>query len=341
MKKIITLLLLVLVLNSCASNKASKLNSDAIKSKYAATIVKSDLETRLYILASDVLEGRQTGEKGQKLAASYIADFYDHLELSSPEGVENYLQEILKEFFRGKSNASSENVMAYIAGSEFPEEVIIISAHYDHLGKKGDLIYYGADDNASGTSAVLEIAQAFNEARKSGYGPRRSILFLNLTGEEDGLFGSKYYVSHPVFPLTETVVDLNIDMIGRVDEIHKEQPDYIYLIGADKLSKELHKLSESVNKDYFGLDLDYTFNDENDPNRFYERSDHYNFAKNNIPIIFYFNGAHEDYHKATDTPDKIDYDLLAKRTKFIFYTAWELANRKERIKVDEKKNMTN
>jgi Zn-dependent M28 family amino/carboxypeptidase len=337
MKKIITLLLVGFVLSSCGSSKSSRLNDDEIKSKYAATIIRSDLETRLYILASAVLEGRQTGEKGQKLAANYIADFYDHLQLSSPEGYENYMQEIPKEYFRGKSKASSENVMAFIAGSEFPEEVIIISAHYDHLGKKGDLIYYGADDNASGTSAVLEIAQAFQEAKKSGYGPKRSILFLNLTGEEDGLFGSKYYVSHPVYPLEETVVDLNIDMIGRVDEKHKDQPDYLYLIGSDKLSKELHKLSEAINKDYFGLELDYTYNDEKDPNRFYERSDHYNFAKNNIPIIFYFNGAHEDYHKATDTPDKINYDLLAKRTKLIFYTAWEIANREFRITVDKKK----
>lgn len=336
MKKIIILLLVGLVLSSCASSKAGKLNSDEVKSKFAATILKSDLETRLYILASDVLEGRQTGEKGQKLAGNYIADFYSHLELSSPAGVDNYLQEIPKEFFKGRSKASSENVMAFITGSEFPDEVIVISAHYDHLGKKGDQIYYGADDNASGTSAVMEIAQAFKEAEKSGYGPRRSILFLNLTGEEDGLYGSKYYVAHPVFPLTETVVDLNIDMIGRVDEKHKDQEDYLYLIGADKLSKELHKLSEAVNKDYFGLELDYLYNDENDPNRFYERSDHYNFAKNNIPIIFYFNGVHEDYHRPSDTPDKIDYDLLAKRTRFIFYTAWELANREERIKVDKK-----
>lgn len=336
MKKIILLLLVGLVLSSCATSKASKLNSDEVKSKFSATILKSDLETRLYILASDVLEGRQTGEKGQKLAGNYIADFYNHLELSSPVGVENYLQEIPKEFFRGRSKASSENIMAFITGSEFPEEVVVISAHYDHLGKKGDQIYYGADDNASGTSAVLEIAQAFKEAEKSGYGPRRSILFLNLTGEEDGLYGSKYYIAHPVFPLTETVVDLNIDMIGRVDEKHKDQKDYLYLIGSDKLSKELHKLSETVNNDYFGLELDYMYNDENDPNRFYERSDHYNFAKNNIPIIFYFNGVHEDYHRPSDTPDKIDYDLLAKRTRFIFYTAWELANREERIKVDKK-----
>jgi Zn-dependent M28 family amino/carboxypeptidase len=90
-----------------------------------------------------------------------------------------------------------------------------------------------------------------------------------------------------------------------------------------------------VNEKYTGIELDYTFNDENDPNRFYYRSDHYNFANKNIPIIFYFNGTHEDYHKATDTVDKIQFDLLENRTKLVFYTAWELANRKERVVVDK------
>ena len=108
----------------------------------------------------------------------------------------------------------------------------------------------------------------------------------------------------------------------------------MYLIGSDKLSKELHHISEAVNKKYFNLDFDYTYNDENDPNRFYYRSDHYNFAKNNIPVIFYFNGTHADYHKPTDTPDKINYEFLKTRTRLIFHTAWELANLDERVKVD-------
>jgi Zn-dependent M28 family amino/carboxypeptidase len=130
------------------------------------------------------------------------------------------------------------------------------------------------------------------------------------------------------------MTDLNIDMIGRLDpkRIDKD-PNYIYLIGSDRISQELHEISEKINEKYTQIKLDYTFNDENDPNRFYERSDHYNFAKKNIPVIFYFNGTHKDYHQPTDTPDKINYEMLEKRTHLIFYTAWELANREERIKL--------
>jgi len=335
MNKIFTIIFLFFLLISCSVSKGAKLNEDAVKIKFASRIIKSELDTKLYILASDVFEGRRTGEKGQKLAASYIADFYNHIGIDPPIGYDNYFQEIPQEFFKGHSKSSSENIVAYIPGSEFREEIVVISSHYDHLGKKGDVIYYGADDDASGTTAVMVIAEAFQRARKAGYGPRRSILFLNFTGEEQGLFGSKYYASHPIFPLSNTVVNLNIDMIGRVDEKNKDHPEYIYLIGADKLSKQLHKLSESTNKKYTKLTLDYTFNDDKDPNRYYYRSDHYNFAKNNIPVIFYFNGVHKDYHKFTDTADKINYDLLAKRTRLIFYTAWEIANRDERLVLDK------
>ncbi|MCF6222308.1 MAG: M28 family metallopeptidase [Flavobacteriaceae bacterium] len=335
MKNIIILAISVLLI-SCGSNKQLSLNDDSVKNKYAAEIKAKDIKEHLYILASDILEGRRTGEKGQKMAANYITAFYKNLGLKAPEGHDNYLQEIPKAFFNGKSNADSENVVAYISGSEKPDEIIVISAHYDHLGMDGEEVFNGADDDASGTSAVLEIAQAFQKAKKDGYGPKRSILFLNLTGEEEGLYGSKYYTSHPLFPLENTVVNLNIDMVGRVDKKHEDKPNYIYLIGADKLSSELHKLSEQTNKKYSQLKLDYTFNDENDPNRFYYRSDHYNFAKNNIPVIFYFNGVHEDYHKTTDTADKINYEILAKRAQLVFYTAWEIANRENRLVVDKK-----
>ena len=173
-------------------------------------------------------------------------------------------------------------------------------------------------------------------AKKQGNGPKRSILFLHLTGEEIGLYGSKYYVENPVFSLDSTVVDLNIDMVGRVDKAHLDKKDYIYLIGSNRLSQDLHKLSEKANKSYTNLNLDYTYNASDDPYKYYERSDHYNFAKNDIPVIFYFNGAHEDYHKITDTADKIDFDLLALRTKLVFYTAWEIANREDRLVLDEK-----
>ncbi len=232
---------------------------------------------------------------------------------------------------------STENVAAFIEGSEKPDEVIVISAHLDHEGVKNGKVYNGADDDGSGTVAVLEIAEAFAKAKKDGNGPKRSILFLNVTGEEKGLLGSRYYSDYaPIFPLENTVADLNIDMIGRTDPKRKgTNRNYIYLIGSDKLSTELHEISEAVNKKYTNIELDYTFNDKNDPNRFYYRSDHYNFAKNNIPVIFYFNGTHADYHQPSDTPDKIEYDLLQNRARLVFYTAWELANREKRIVVDK------
>jgi hypothetical protein len=234
---------------------------------------------------------------------------------------------------------SSENVLAHIKGSEKPNEYIVISAHLDHEGVKNGEIYNGADDDGSGTVAIIEIAEAFKIAVDKGYSPKRSILFLHVTAEEKGLLGSRYYTDYnPIVPLKNTVANLNIDMIGRTDPKREGNRNYIYLIGSDRLSTELHNLSEEVNTKYTNIELDYKYNDENDPNRFYYRSDHYNFAKNNVPIIFYFNGTHADYHKPTDTPDKIEYDLLENRARLVFYTAWELANRDKRIVVDKATN---
>jgi Zn-dependent M28 family amino/carboxypeptidase len=235
----------------------------------------------------------------------------------------------------------SENVLGYLEGTDKKDELIIITSHYDHIGKKsgtgaGDRINNGADDDGSGTVAVLQLAKAFAQAKMNGHGPRRSILFMTVAGEENGLLGSEYYTQYPVFPLAKTVVNLNIDMIGRRDEQHRESPPYVYVIGADKLSSELHELSESINKKYTNLVFDYTYNDEEHPARLYYRSDHWNFAQKNIPIIFYFDGIHEDYHQPSDEVDKIEFDLLTARTKCVFFTAWEIANRSERIKPDSK-----
>lgn len=230
---------------------------------------------------------------------------------------------------------TSENVLCYIPGSDplLKDELVVVTAHYDHIGKEGEDINNGADDDGSGTVTVMEIAQAFKMASNEGNGPRRSVLIMTVSGEEKGLLGSEWYVTHPIFPLKQTVANLNVDMIGRKDAEH-EDGEYIYLIGSDKLSTELHDISENANTTYTNLALDYTYNDPQDPNRFYYRSDHYNFAKNNIPVIFYFSGVHEDYHKPTDTPDKIMYEKTAKIGQLIFYTAWDLANRDERIIVD-------
>ncbi len=231
---------------------------------------------------------------------------------------------------------TSENVLGYIEGGDKKDELVILTAHYDHLGKHDGKIYYGADDDGSGTVALLELAQAFMTAKKEGNGPRRSVLIMPVAGEEKGLLGSEYYSENPVFPLSSTVADLNIDMIGRMDDAHKDDPNYIYVIGSDKLSSELHQINENANTNFTHLNLDYKYNDEKDANRFYYRSDHWNFAKNNIPVIFYFNGVHQDYHQPTDSIDKIHFEKMEKITRLVFYTAWELSNRDERIKVDKK-----
>ncbi len=228
-----------------------------------------------------------------------------------------------------------ENVLGFLKGTDKPEEVLVVTSHYDHIGISPDgQVNNGADDDGSGTTTVLELAQAFATAAQKGSKPKRSILFMTVSGEEKGLLGSEYYSNNPVFPLENTVTNLNVDMVGRIDPDHEgKNEEYVYVIGADKLSQELHDLSEKVNKTYVNLDLDYTYNDENDPNRYYYRSDHYNFAKKNIPIIFYFNGTHADYHKPTDTIEKIRFDVMKKRADLVFFTAWELANRENRVKL--------
>lgn len=319
-----------------SQSTTSKSQKDVPNASEFANIISAEhLKELLYTYASDEFEGRRTGEAGQKKAINFIKDHYVKMGIPSPIAEGDYFQEIPEAFFDGKAKAS-ENVMAYIKGSEKPNEVLVISAHLDHEGIKNGNIYNGADDDGSGTVAIIEIAKAFKAAVDKGLRPKRSILFLHVTGEELGLYGSRYYTDvDPIFPLKNTVANLNIDMIGRIDAKHENNPNYVYLIGSDKLSTELHNLSEAVNKKHTNIELDYTYNSDSDPNRFYYRSDHYNFAKNNIPVIFYFNGTHADYHRPTDTPDKIEYDLLAKRAQLIFYTAWEIANREDRIKVDK------
>ena len=322
--------------------------------KFSKTITSEDLEKHLNILASDSLEGRETGQKGQKMAADYIMNHFKSLGIP-PYKKKTYYQKFkvksgrhickcedcdvnfVKKLFGNKKKIKGSNVLGYIEGTDLKDELIIITAHYDHLGKHDSLIFNGADDDGSGTVATLEIAEAFMLAKKAGFGPRRSVLIMPVSGEEKGLLGSKYYTKNPIYPLENTVANLNIDMIGRLDDWH-DTANYVYLIGADRLSQELHDISEQVNKEYIGLNLDYKFNEEDDPNRYYYRSDHYNFAKNNIPVIFYFNGVHEDYHKVSDTIEKIDFEKIQTITRLIFLTAWELANRDERIVVDKTEN---
>jgi len=303
---------------------------------YAETITQQDLKELLYVYASDFFQGRETGTLGQKRAVNFLKEFYQHRSITAASGTEDYFQP-MELTIKGKK-VSTENVVAIIEGKSKSNEYVVISSHLDHVGMNDGKVYNGADDDGSGSVALLEIAEAFKAAVEAGEGPERSIIFLHVSGEEKGLLGSKYYTNNPLYPLANTVANLNIDMVGRTDpKRESENRNYIYLIGSDRLSTQLHEISEAANKATTQIELDYTYNAEDDPNRFYFRSDHYNFAKNNIPVIFYFNGTHADYHKATDTVEKIEFDLLQERTKLVFYTAWEIANRAERIIVDKAK----
>lgn len=240
---------------------------------------------------------------------------------------------------RGENLVETSNLLGYLEGTDKKDEVIVVTAHYDHVGidDKGQ-IYNGADDDGSGTCAVMELAEAFTKAKSEGNGPRRSILFMLVTGEEKGLLGSQYFTDiNPIIPLDKIMCNINIDMIGRIDKKHDKNPNYVYVIGSDKLSSQLHQASEEANKESVNFELDYEFNDPNDPNKFYYRSDHYNFAKNKIPVIFYFSGVHEDYHKPTDDVEKILFEKYNKIVKLVFNTVWSLSNRNEKIIIDSNK----
>jgi hypothetical protein len=248
-----------------------------------------------------------------------------------------YTADIALNFNKATTNLQSSDVLGVLEGTDLKDQYVFVTGHYDHLGKRDTVIYYGADDDGSGTVSVLEIAEAFVKAKQAGNGPRRTMVFMTVSGEEKGLWGSAYYTNHPVFPLDKTTVDLNIDMIGRIDTSrHQGNPNnYVYVVGDDKVSSDLKPISESINKKYAKLELDYKFNDPNDRQRIYFRSDHYNFAQKGVPIIFYYDGMlGGDYHRPTDTPDKINYELMAKRAQLVFYTAWEMANRNDMLKRD-------
>ncbi len=219
----------------------------------------------------------------------------------------------------------TENVLGVVEFNKSSDEYIVLSAHYDHIGKKNGVIYNGADDDGSGTASIMVIAEALAKAKKDGIKLKKNFLFIGFTAEEKGLLGSRHYTDHPMIPLEHIVAGLNIDMIGRADTLDHKTDDYLYIIGSDMINKYLHEINEKANKDYSELDLDYRFNNTDDPNQYYYRSDHYNFAKHDIPVIFYFRGVHEDYHKHTDTVDKILWDKLEKFSRHIFCTAWEIA----------------
>jgi Zn-dependent M28 family amino/carboxypeptidase len=241
---------------------------------------------------------------------------------------------------------NTQNVVAVLEGSDpvLKNEYVALGAHYDHVGigapVAGDAIYNGADDDGSGTTALLAIADALAHSSPR---PKRSVLFVWHCGEEKGLWGSRYFTQNPTVPLERVVAQLNIDMIGRSKKEGDTSlvnaalsgPNEIYVIGSKMMSTELGELSERVNNSYLKLNFNYKYDDPKDPERFFFRSDHFNYARKGIPIIFYFDGVHEDYHQPGDSVDKIDFDKMQKVTRTVFMTMWELANAANRPRVDK------
>lgn len=292
--------------------------------EHLAGLIHMDLEAAYGMLgdfAGEIKEVFRTGEDGMK-------------SLSGRSVEVDLLINLQKRF----QTLEDDNILAYIEGIDpaLKDELIVVSAHYDHIGYRGDEIFNGANDNASGTSAVMEMARPLLEAKKAGHGPARSVLLILLTGEEKGLLGSSFYVENPIFPLENTIANINIDMLGRVDEKHENLgiENYIYPIGSDRMSTRLHEKLLKVNEKYSQIHLDFTYNDPEDPNRYYFRSDHYNFVRKGIPAIFYFNGMNEDYHLATDTADKMNFSSMTAATRHIFHLVWELANSSDRLERD-------
>ena len=240
----------------------------------------------------------------------------------------------------------TQNIVAVWEGSDtvLKNEFVAVGAHYDHIGicapGTADPICNGADDDGSGTTALLGMAEAISHAKQR---PKRSVLFVWHCGEEKGLWGSRYFTDYPTIPLDHIVTQLNIDMIGRSKKpgdadprnANLSGPNTIYVIGSRMMSTELGDLSEAVNKSFLNLQYDYRYDDPNDPNRFFFRSDHYNYARKGIPIIFFSDGVHEDYHRPGDEAQKIDYVKMEKVARTIYMTLWEVANRATRVKVDK------
>ena len=330
-------------------NEISKKKEAALKNGAKALILINNNLFKRYSNEYKISDNNM-GEKRMSLASDIANEKIQVLLFS--EKNKNFLLQKNRKFmnFSFKKNFnkfSANNIAAFIKGSEFPNECIVITAHLDHVGIQNGEVYNGADDDGSGSVGMLEIAEAFSLAVKDGYIPKRSILFLHVTAEENGLLGSEYYTDYdPIAPLNETIVCLNMDMIGRTESKRKEaEPkDYIYIIGSQMLSDDLHNINKKANEENVKLNLDYRYNDPTSlvfesgryiENQYYYRSDHYNFAKYNIPSIFFFSGVHEDYHMPTDTAEKILYEIYEKRIKLIFHTAWDLANADKKIELNK------
>lgn len=327
----------------------SKLRQASTKGATGLFIVSADFPRKnptptkgnMYVKAN-AIPGFLMANISVELAASLLGNSASNMNAIKELKKGNYTTDANISVTKTTENLESSNVIAVLPGTDKKDEYLMLTGHYDHLGKRGDVIYYGADDDGSGTVSVMQMAEAFSTAAKKGFKPRRTIVFMTVSGEEKGLWGSDYYSEHPLFPLEKTTADLNTDMVGRVDtERHLgDTLNYVYVIGHDKLSSELVVINEAANKASSNITLDYKYDDPNDKNRIYYRSDHYNFAKKGVPILFFYDGMLlADYHQPTDTIEKINFELMQKRVHMVFQTACEIAQKEDMLKRDIPLNM--
>lgn len=325
----------------------------------AAAIDAQDLEIHVSFLGSQYLKGRENGGPELETALKYIASQAGRIKLKPANGSDYFQSYFLTRSFNSfnmpryafascdrqeaspspeKDKMALHNVAAWIEGSDpaLKSEFVVFSCHADHVGTRDGEVCPGADDDASGCSALLEIAEAFQRAETK---PLRSVVFLWFTGEEIGLFGSQAYVRDPLFSLDNTVADLNLDMIGRVKGVADSSTDTpvsgpltVFIISDDQSSDLMRVAREEDERSI--LDFDYSLSGRDHYLNLFARSDHFNFVKKNIPALFFTTGLHSDYHTAGDLPEKLDYKKMELVTKSVFEIGWTIANRRERIAVD-------
>ncbi|GIV25557.1 MAG: peptidase M28 [Bacteroidia bacterium] len=306
---------------------------------------ESEALAHLGFLASDAMQGRDAGTPFEKVAATYLIvqhqrwgnapllpNGYVHaFPLLSPK---KDPPPTSKPQSRKRKAAPSTpppsydtlqawNVLAIRRGTVHPTQYVILSAHYDHLGtsEKGQ-VYNGADDNGSGTAVLLEAARLLSQLPP----PRRSIVFFHTAAEEKGLLGAFRFVRDSLLPIDSVLAVINTDMLGRRDKEHQDEPLHLYAIGSDRATPRLRQLHEAVNALCCGWKFDYRYDDPNDPQKLFTRSDHYAFARKGVPAVFYFGGLHDDYHRPSDDVDKIEPDRLRRSAALMAALAWTLAN---------------
>jgi hypothetical protein len=291
-------------------------------------LVQARLLSDLQALTTSEMAGRGLGTAGERAAAEFVAARFEALGLQpfGPDGT--FFQDVPLPS-QVNSGQQARNVVAVLAGEQSPYEFVVVSAHLDHLGRERGRIHPGADDNASGVSAMLEIAHALVQDTIAGNRPARSVIFVGFTAEEVGLRGSQYFVEHAPVHLASISAVLNIDMVGRRDDRHRRDDPYIYMIGTRLHSQMLGDLVDASAENSDHLDVDFHFNSRRRQMAFYQRSDQWHFARYGVPALMAFAGAHPDYHTHRDVVEDIELDLLTPRVLYLTGLTRELANTEE------------